>query len=146
MSLNIKNGDNVKIVAGNDKGKTGTVIKTLPDANRVYVKGSNLATDKHFVKPRSAQEKGGIIEKERAIDASNIEVICPACGAATRVAYKIEEVDGKKVKTRICKKCNASLDTPKAAKAAKKATKTASKTAKKTTAKKTATKKAAKED
>lgn len=137
--LNIKKGDAVKIIAGNDKGKTGTVSKILVKEGRVFVKGTGLTTEKNFVKPRNAQEKGGIVEKERAIDISNVQVICPVCNKTTKVAMKVEVVDGKTVKTRICKHCQASLDEVKAS-TAKKATKTA---AKKTATKKTATKKAA---
>lgn len=138
MSINIKKGDAVKIIAGVDKGKSGQVaaIRVSDKSWRVILEGSNLATDKHFVKPRNAQERGGIIEKERAIDISNVMVICPSCGAATRVAHKIEvDENGKKTKIRICKKCNASLDDKKAKAAAKKTAKKASKTA--TKAKKT---------
>lgn len=128
MSLNIKKGDAVKIIAGNDNGKTGTILAVNPSDNTVVVKGAGITMAKHFVKPRNAQEKGGIVEKEKAIDASNVMIICPTCNKATKVAHKIE--DGKKI--RVCKHCGASLDEVKAAKA-KKATKTA---AKKTTAKK----------
>ncbi|MDE5618095.1 MAG: 50S ribosomal protein L24 [Clostridia bacterium] len=138
MSINIKKGDAVKIIAGVDKGKSGQVaaIRATDKSWRVILEGSNLATDKHFVKPRNAQERGGIIEKERAINISNVMVVCPSCGAATRVAHKVETDDnGKKIKTRICKKCSASLDDKKAKSAAKKTAKKASKTA--TKAKKT---------
>lgn len=93
------------------------------------VKGSNLSTDKHFVKPRNAQQRGGIIEKERAIDISNVMIICPSCGKATRIAVQVgEDENGKKVKTRVCKKCGESLDKRKSVRATKKkASKTAAK-------------------
>ena len=134
----IKKNDAVKIIAGNDKGKTGTIIAVDAKAGKVAVKGEGITMSKNFVKPRNAQEKGGIVDKERFIDASNVMVICPACNKATKIAVK--DVDGKKV--RVCKHCGASLDEAKASakKAAAKKTTTA---AKKTTAtKKTATKKA----
>ncbi|MGN1067000.1 MAG: hypothetical protein ACI4QH_04255, partial [Candidatus Fimimonas sp.] len=75
-------------------------------------------------KPRSAQEQGGKVEQPRAIDVSNVAVVCPKCGKATRVAHVLGE-HGKYL--RACKKCGAMIDV----KAEKKAAKTARKTAKK---------------
>lgn len=140
MSMNVKKGDAVKIIAGCDKGKTGQIDNVDTKSGRVVVKGEGLKTEKHFVKPRNAQEKGGIVERERAIDASNVMIICPACGKTTKVAHKVEkDENGKTVKERICKKCGASLDNvsktkakataKKGAKTAKKATKKADKAA-----------------
>ncbi len=124
MSMNVKKGDAVKIIAGCDKGKTGQIDNV-----------DGLKTEKHFVKPRNAQEKGGIVERERAIDASNVMIICPVCGKTTKVAHKVEkDAEGKNVKERICKKCGASLDNVSKAKAkatAKKGAKTAKKATKK---------------
>lgn len=138
MSITVKKGDAVKIIAGSDKGKSGQILSVDPAANRVVVKGDGLKTAKHFVKPRNAQQKGGIVEQERSIDASNVQVLCPSCNSATRVAYKVEKnAEGKTVKNRICKKCGASLDEVKASKAkaaAKKATKAGAKKATKKTA------------
>lgn len=138
MSMNVKKGDAVKVIAGSDKGKTGQVLAVDTKSERVVLKGDGLKTVKCFVKPRNAQEKGGIIERESSVNVSNVMILCPGCNATTRVAHKIEvDENGKKVKSRICKKCGASLDVKaaKAAKTAKKAApkKTASK-AKKTTA------------
>ncbi len=120
----IKKNDAVKIIAGNDKGKSGTIIAVDAKAGRVAVSGDGITMAKNFVKPRNAQEKGGIIDKERFIDASNVAIICPACNKTTKVAFKM---DGDK-KVRICKHCGASLDEVK--------TSTAKKAVKKTTAKK----------
>ncbi len=139
MSLNVKKGDTVLVLAGKDKGKSGKVLVAQPADNSVVVAGVNIIA-KHK-KPRSAQDKGGIIKKEGKIDASNVQVICPTCGKATRINNVM--VDGKKI--RQCKKCSANID-----EAAKKETKktTTSKAAPKTTAtkataeKKTTTKKA----
>lgn len=137
MSMNVKKGDAVKIIAGADKNKTGQITSVNPSDNRVVVSGAGLTTQKHFVKPRNAQEKGGIVEKERPIDISNVAILCPSCGEATKIASKIEtNAEGKKVKVRICKKCGESLDN--AGKAKAKAT------AKKAAKKSTATKKTAK--
>ena len=104
MSMNIKTGDNVLVISGKDKGKTGKVSAVYPKENKVLVDNINIVT-KHR-KPRSQQDKGGIVKKSAPFDASNVMVVCPVCGKATRVGHS--EVGGKKVRT--CKKCNASLD------------------------------------
>lgn len=104
MSLTVKKGDTVVVIAGKDKNKTGKVLEVSPKDGKVLVENVNIVT-KHN-KPRSQQDKGGIVKKPAAIEVSNVMVICPACGKATRVAHT--EVEGKKV--RACKKCGASLD------------------------------------
>lgn len=125
MSLTIKKGDNVVVIAGKDKKKTGKVLEVSPKDGKVLVENVNIVT-KHN-KPRSQQDKGGIVKKPAAIDASNVMVVCPVCGKATRIAHT--EVDGKKVRS--CKKCNASLDKEfvKASKKAAKKQKSKAKTA-----------------
>ena len=104
MKMTIKTGDNVLVIAGKDKGKIGKVTAVNADLNKVLVENVNVVT-KHQ-KPRSQQDKGGIVKKSAPIDASNVQIVCPVCGKATRVAHA--EIEGKKV--RVCKKCNASLD------------------------------------
>lgn len=113
--LHVKSGDKVVVLAGKEKGKTGAVLSTDPKSKRVVVKGVNIVS-KHK-KPKSAQDKGGIVKLEAAIDSSNVQVICGACGKATRIAMAVND---KKQNTRICKKCGASLDTGKAVKKVKK--------------------------
>lgn len=115
--LNIKKGDTVVVITGKDAGKKGKVLASYPKKNRVVVEGVNIIT-KHR-KPRSAQDKGGIVKHEGTIDVSNVMIICPTCGKATRVKHTV--VDGKNV--RVCK-CGAVLDKA-YTKAAAKATKTA---------------------
>ena len=102
--MKVKKNDNVVVLAGKDKKKTGKVLAVMPKANRVIVEGVNIQSKSK--KARSAQEVSQIVKKEGAIDASNVLVICPVCNKATRVGHAV--VDGKKV--RVCKKCNASLD------------------------------------
>ena len=117
--LNVKKGDTVLVLAGKDKGKSGKIIAAFPKENRVVVENVNIHT-KHK-KARNAQEKSGIEKIEASIDASNVQIICPVCGKATRVAHKIEGDN----KQRVCKKCGASLDVKAAAvKKEKKTTKT----------------------
>ena len=101
--MKIKEGDNVIILSGNDKGKTGEVLSVLPKTQRVIVKGVNIR--KKHVKPRKANEEGGIIPSEFPIHISKVNVVCQKCGKATRIGHVIEE--GKKV--RVCKKCGAKL-------------------------------------
>ena len=103
--LSIKKGDKVVVIAGKELGKTSTVVDCFPDENKVTLKELNIIV-KHN-KPRSAQDKGGIVKKEGKIDASNVMVVCPACDKATRVSYSKNQ---KGEKIRICKKCGASLD------------------------------------
>ena len=125
--MKVKKNDNVYVLTGKDAGKTGKVLSADPKANKVKVDGVNV--QKKSKKARSANETSQIVSQVGAIDASNVMVVCPACGKGTRVAYAF--ADGKKV--RICKKCGASLDTaPAAKKTAKKAKK--SETADKETA------------
>lgn len=103
-SLNVKKGDNVIVLVGQDKGKKGTVISASPKKETVRVEGVNVVT-KH-VKPRGAQQPGGMMKEAGNIHVSNVQIICPDCGKPTRVGHAI--VDGKKA--RVCKKCGASLD------------------------------------
>ena len=102
-NLKIKKNDTVVVLSGKDKGKQGKVLGTLPGSLKVVVEGINMVTC--HVKPRRQGETGGIMQREAALYASKVQVVCPKCGKGTRVAHKIE--DGKK--SRICKKCGAEL-------------------------------------
>lgn len=103
--LNIKKGDTVLVIAGKENGKTSTVLECFPEENKVTVRGLNIIV-KHN-KPRTAQDKGGIVRKEGKIDASNVMVVCSSCGKATRVKM---ELNDKNEKVRLCKHCGATLD------------------------------------
>ena len=122
-NMKIKKGDTVVILTGKENGKTGEVLECFPKENKVTVKNLNMIV-KHK-KPRSAQDKGGIVKLEGKIEVSNVMVICPSCNKATRVSHEV--VDGKKV--RKCKKCGAVLDAKKVAKSSKKEDKKESKVA-----------------
>ncbi len=115
MKLSVKKGDNVLVIAGKDAGKTGEVLEVNRDNGKVVVANVNIQS--HHTKPRSKDDKGGIIKTEGAVDVSNVQVVCPACKKATRVAHN--DVDGKHV--RVCKKCGASLEVVKTKKATKSA-------------------------
>lgn len=126
--LSVKKGDNVMIITGKDKGKAGEILSVNTDNGRVVVSGANEIS-KH-VKPRKAQDKGGIVKKEGTIDSSNVMIICPVCNEVVRVKHGTVEVDGKTKKIRVCSKCGASLEDQKVS-----AKKAAKKVAKKSTAK-----------
>ena len=101
--MNIKKGDTVQVLSGNDKGKTGEVLEVIPKTSRVIVKGVNLR--KKHVKPRKQGEEGGIISVECAIHSAKVNVVCPKCNKATRIGTEIV----KDEKVRVCKKCGAKL-------------------------------------
>ena len=105
--MNVKLNDNVLVLTGKDKGKTGRVIATSPKAGTVTVEGVNI--QKKHQKARKATDVSGIVKKEGAIDASNVMVICDKCGKATRVKHAFVEEGGKQKKVRVCK-CGAVLD------------------------------------
>ena len=97
--MKIKKGDNVLIIAGKDKGKTGKIFKALPKEGGVLIEGVNMR--KKSVRPKREGEKGQIVPVPAVLNVSNIKLICPKCGKAVRVGYKLE---GKE-KSRVCKKC-----------------------------------------
>ncbi|OFI47451.1 50S ribosomal protein L24 [Floricoccus tropicus] len=99
----VKTGDNVKVIAGKDKGKTGKVIKALPKVNKVVVEG--VAIMKKHQKPNNENPNGAILELEAPINASNVQVL-DKNGVAGRVGYKVE---GDK-KVRYNKKSGEILD------------------------------------
>ena len=101
--MNIKRDDKVIVLSGKDKGKQGKVMSADPKAMKVIVEGVNVAT-KHQKAQKQGQE-GGIIKVETPIYASKVQLVCPKCGKATRVAHK---VTGDK-KVRVCKKCGAEI-------------------------------------
>ena len=101
--MNIKKDDKVIVLSGKDKGKQGKVMIADPKAGKVVVEGINVAT-KHQKAQKQGQE-GGIIKVETPIYACKVQLVCPKCGKATRVAHK---VTGDK-KVRVCKKCGAEI-------------------------------------
>ncbi len=102
--LHVKKDDTVKIISGDDRGKTGKVLEVSPKEGKIIVEGLNLV--KKHVKPRKMGDQGGIVEAESAIYASKVQVVCPSCKKATRVAHKMLK-DG--TKQRVCKHCGEVL-------------------------------------
>jgi large subunit ribosomal protein L24 len=108
--MKIRKDDQVKVISGKDRGKTGRVLRTDPQRGRVYIEGMNIQT--RHTKPRTlcdtqrAQELGGIVEAEGPIDVSNVMLLDPQTGEPTRVAVKRE--GGRRV--RVAKKSGKEID------------------------------------
>jgi len=100
--LRLKKGDQIRVITGKDKGKSGKILKIDREKRRVIVEGLNLV--KKTQKPKREGEKGDIIEIEAYMDLSNVMVVCRKCGP-TRIGYKTDA----KGKPRICKKCGETL-------------------------------------
>ena len=94
MSSEIKKGDNVMVMTGKDKGKTGEVLSVLPAKERLLVRGVNIV--KRHTKP-SQTAPGGIVERESTVHVSNVAIIDPTSNKATKIGFRILE-DGRKVR------------------------------------------------
>jgi large subunit ribosomal protein L24 len=105
----IRTGDEVLVTNGRNKGQRGTVRRNLIDRDRVVIEGVNIVK-KHIKRGRARQ--AGIVEVEAPLHVSNVRLVCPACGAVTRVGIRTGEA-GKN--ERFCKKCDASIPRPDAA-------------------------------
>src|SRR4051794_17956143 len=102
----VRREDNVLLVTRKDRGKRGRGLKVLPGKNRLIVEGVNVI--KRHTKPNPGRNiKGGVVEREAPLHASNVQVLCPECGKATRIGRRILG-DGRKV--RICRKCEGVVD------------------------------------
>lgn len=103
LKLKIKKGDQVIVLSGDDKGKTGEVVKAMPKEGKVVVQGVNLV--KRHTKP-SQTNPGGIVTKEAPINVSNVAIVDPKTNKASKIGYK--NVDGKKV--RVARKSGEVID------------------------------------
>lgn len=101
--MKVKKGDTVLIISGKDRGRTAKILRALPKERGILVEGINLK--KKHVRPKKEGEKGQVVQIPAVLDVSNIKIVCPKCGKAARVGYKIEG-DTKK---RICKKCKQDI-------------------------------------
>lgn len=106
--LHVKKGDEVEVIAGNDKGKRGRVLLVFPKRDQVLVEGINLRI--HHDKPSQANPKGGRIEREAPVHVSNVMVIDPTSGEPTRIGRKRIEEDGSGRWVRYAKKSGEVLD------------------------------------
>jgi large subunit ribosomal protein L24 len=99
--MKIRKNDNVVVISGNDKGKTGKILKVFPKVNKVIIEGINLR--KRHTKPSQKNPQGGILEKEAPINASNVMLVDPKTGDATRLGSQIiiDDKTGKKKRARL---------------------------------------------
>ena len=106
LATPIRRNDTVVVMAGKDRGKRGRVLKVVPDRNRVVVEGVNFI--KRHTKPNPQRQiKGGVVEREASLHASNVQLVCPECSQPTRLGRRVLE-DGRKI--RICRKCEGVVD------------------------------------
>ena len=106
LATPIRRNDSVVVITGKDRGKRGRVLKVLPEKNRLVVEGVNFI--KRHTKPNPQRQiKGGVVEREASLHASNVQLVCPECGKPTRIGRRILG-DGRKV--RICRKCEGVVD------------------------------------
>jgi len=117
VKFRIRKDDQVQVIAGREKGKTGKVLKIDTKKGVVLVEKVNMV--KRHVKPTQANPSGGIIEKELPLHYSNVLLFCPKCNSGVRIGIKAVEATAKKgakkagtavKKTRVCKKCGGSVD------------------------------------
>ena len=107
--LAVKKNDQVVVVSGRDRGKRGRVLSVQPDKGRVIVEGVNMI--KRHTKPNPQRNvKGGIVEREAGLNASNVQLVCPECSRPTRVGRQAIEKDGKVRRVRYCVKCKGVVD------------------------------------
>ena len=106
LATPIRKNDNVVVTTGKDRGKRGRVMRIVAEKNRVIVEGVNLI--KRHTKPNPQRNvKGGVVEREAGVHASNVQLVCPECGKPTRIGRKVLG-DGRKV--RVCRKCEGVVD------------------------------------
>lgn|SRR5574341_989905 len=103
--MKIRKDDTVMVITGDDKGKSGRVLKVFTDNKKVLVEGINFI--KRHTRPTGKNPKGGILEKEAPLSISNVLVYCNKCGSATKIGHKVTNhpETGKVAKVRICRRC-----------------------------------------
>lgn len=110
VRIDIKKEDTVKVISGRDKGKTGRVLAVNRETGRLLVE--HVMMIKRHTRPNPQKQiKGGIAERESPIQVSNVMIVCPGCNKAVRIAHHVDTVaGGKSRRTRVCRKCGATLD------------------------------------
>jgi large subunit ribosomal protein L24 len=102
----LRKDDTVIVIAGRERGKTGKVLRVLPERGRVLIERINLV--KRHTKPRGVQQPGGIVEREASIHLSNVLPICGRCNKPTRIGFR-RLADGHA--QRVCKRCGEPMET-----------------------------------
>ena len=106
----IRKDDQVQVIAGKDRGKTGRVVKVFNDRDRVLVEGVNYVKKHQRMQQTSAgASEGGIIETEAPVHLSNVMPVCPSCDQAVRVGYTLTTEGDQRTKTRTCRRCGAAF-------------------------------------
>lgn len=109
VKVPFKKNDIVKVISGRDAGKQGRVLSVDREKGTLLVEHAMMV--KRHTRPNPARGiKGGIAEREGPIQASNVMLVCPGCNKAVRVSHTVETVGGKTRRTRVCRKCGASLE------------------------------------
>ena len=109
VRIQLRKNDQVKVIAGRDKGKTGRVLDVSEEKGRVLVEHVNMIK-KHTRKNPAKQIAGGIAEKESPIAVSNVMILCGKCGAVRIKHHVVEVAGGKTKRQRVCHKCGGALD------------------------------------
>jgi large subunit ribosomal protein L24 len=109
VRIQLKKNDQVRVIAGRDRGKSGRVLSVDPRSNKALVE--HIAMIKRHTRPNPGKQiKGGIAERESPIAVSNLMILCPQCGPV-RIAHHVENLPGGKVRrSRVCRKCGQTLD------------------------------------
>ncbi|MBI2680373.1 MAG: 50S ribosomal protein L24 [Candidatus Solibacter usitatus] len=108
VRIQIKKNDQVRVIAGRDRGKSGRVLSVDESRGKVLIEHVSMV--KRHTRPNPGKQiKGGIAERESPIAVSNVMILCPACGPV-RIAHHVENVAGKSRRSRVCRKCGQSLD------------------------------------
>ena len=102
----LRKDDNVIVIAGKERGKTGKILRVLGDGDRVIIERMNMV--KRHTKPRGVQQQGGIVEKEASVHASNVQPLCGRCNKPARIGRR-KLADGRSV--RVCRRCDDQLET-----------------------------------
>jgi len=109
VRIQLKKNDNVKVIAGRDRGKTGRVLDVDSSTGRIVVEHVNMIK-KHTKKNPAKQIAGGIAEREGPIAVSNVMILCPKCGPVRIAHHMVAAPGGKTIRQRICRKCGQTLD------------------------------------
>jgi large subunit ribosomal protein L24 len=105
LKYHIKKNDLVMVTTGKEEGKSGRVLRVLPEKGKVLVEKINFV--KRHSRPHGQQRRGGIVEKEAPLHISNVMLLCEKCNKPVRIGHRVVE-GGKKV--RVCRKCGESFD------------------------------------
>jgi len=103
--LHIRKNDLVMVVNGKEKGKSGRILRVMPEKEKVIIEKINFI--KRHARPHGKQRQGGILEKEAPLHVSNVMLLCEKCNKPVRIGHRV--VEGSK-KARVCRKCGEIFD------------------------------------